>query len=204
MKTTLSIIAAIALVGCTTTEPPPVTPPVTEIGRWSGPDVALMVHHWDRMCAQMGQDGPLLRSLCDVVQEYSEADVNAGSRKWGPASCDHNGCWHGIAYTINVGDYKVFWPKGRHEGVIAHEMMHPLQNMLIALDSMPRSEMDEADPKGHPKYMTVDGRRFKTANVVDWRWPSVVETMIDVVNDTVWDGPSCGTGYEVFEKGGGI
>lgn len=201
------LVVALAIgQGCSTSEPVVGNedPKITQIGRWSGPDVELMVEHWDRMCTEMGLDGPTLRSLCDVRQEFSPATPGKGSQRWGPATCDGHGCWHGIATWSRAGDYLLRWPERRHEGVIAHELMHPLQDMLIELGYMPQSEMDAAEPAGHPEHMSVDGRQYRTERVVDWRWPSVVESMLHAVRNSWWDKPHCATGFEEYEQGGGI
>lgn len=201
MKQLAIISLSIALVGCSSTKRP-TTPHVTEIGTWSGPDVALMVEHWDRMCAVIGVDGPTLRSITTITQSYSPATPGAGNGQWGPATCDEAGCWHGIARWSQSGTYHLEWPRGRHEGVIPHELMHPIQDMLVYMGDMPAEEMRNADPPGHPEHMTVNGRRHKTARVVDWRWPSLVEPIM-IFAAYAWAG-LCGTKYETHQDGSGI
>lgn len=179
----IAVALSLSTCGCSTTKQ---AEPVT-LGGVTGPDAKHIKREWMRMANEFGAHGPILWDLLeDCEQRYVSSE---GQTPHGPYHCSGIGCWHGVTKWERSGTYEWLWPRGRQQGLVAHETAHALLDMLQATGSIePLSTM-------HPTWVTKkDGERINVPNVVAWKWPAFIDdnqTIEDPWTDLI---DECGVG----------
>lgn len=134
--------------------------------------------------------------LCEQTGSNGDGSYTCNKECSQVSSCVHAWC------ATSEGSRQVmymFTTPSIQDGCIAHEVHHELVVRFYGIGGHPaRSEVKRKD---NGQSLTI-----KHAEVIGWRWPSLVNWMIPESHEitTEWsDDLKCGTG-EVFEDGGGI